>query len=418
MDFLKRWVNRVFRLTDADVWSAILGESTYTGRTVTEKSSLQQTVVWACARILSETFGSLPIDLIEHDGSSRRKIYYENNLYRLLHDEPNGYMTSVEFREAMMLNLVLWGNAYALIVRNSGGGVIALIPLLAAEMNVTFLEGGSMIENKPLTYQYNTSQGVLIYGPEDILHIKLFGFNGLTGLSPIGYCRHAIGLAQTIEEFGSRFFGKGARPSGFLMVPHILTDKQREKLEEKFSTLYEGLDKSHALAILEADMKYQQVSIKPEEAQFLETRGFQGPEICRIFLMPPHMAMDLSRATFSNIENQGLQFEKFTFRPYVTRWEQAFKRALLTPAEKPRYSFKFNLNALLRADSTARAQFYSLMVQNGIMSRNEARALEDLDPQTGGDELTVQSNMLDLDQLKQVSSNGQRITRRDQEQDE
>ena len=370
------------------------------GKVVTERSAMQMTAVYACVRILSEAVAGLPLHVYRYreDGSKEKAI--DSNLYRLLHDEPNPEMSSFVFRETLMTHLLLWGNAYAQIIRNGKGEVIALYPLMPNKMQVDRDESGK------LYYSYSRSEGdpntitgtTVLLEPRDVLHIPGLGFDGLVGYSPIAMARNAIGLAIATEEFGSKFFANGAAPSGVLEHPGTIKDPQ--KLRENWNSQFGGSGNAGKVAVLEEGMKYAPISISPEQAQFLETRKFQINEIARIFRVPPHMLADLEKSSFSNIEQQSLEFVKYTLDPWVVRWEQSLSRSLLSPEEKKRYFFKFNLEGLLRGDYQSRMNGYAIARQNGWMSANDIRELENLDripAEEGGDLYLINGNMLPLE---------------------
>ena len=370
------------------------------GKTVTERSAMQMTAVYACVRILSEAVAGLPLHFYRYkeDGSKEKAI--DSNLYHLLHDEPNPEMSSFVFRETLMTHLLLWGNAYAQIIRNGKGEVIALYPLMPNKMSVDRNENGK------LYYTYtrsdcepNTMNGSsVVLEPKDVLHIPGLGFDGLVGYSPIAMAKNAIGLAIATEEFGSKFFANGAAPSGVLEHPGTIKDPTR--VREAWQSQFGGSGNSGKVAVLEEGMKYTPISISPEQAQFLETRKFQINEIARIFRVPPHMVGDLEKSSFSNIEQQSLEFVKYTLDPWVVRWEQSLSRSLLSEDEKKQYFFKFNLEGLLRGDYQSRMNGYAIARQNGWMSANDIRELEDLDklsPEQGGDLYLVNGNMLPLE---------------------
>ena len=370
------------------------------GKTVTERSAMQMTAVYACVRILSEAVAGLPLHFYRYkeDGSKEKAI--DSNLYHLLHDEPNPEMSSFVFRETLMTHLLLWGNAYAQIIRNGKGEIIALYPLMPNKMSV------DRDENGKLYYAYtrsdcepNTMNGSsVVLEPKDVLHIPGLGFDGLVGYSPIAMAKNAIGLAIATEEFGSKFFANGAAPSGVLEHPGTIKDPTR--VREAWQSQFGGSGNSGKVAVLEEGMKYTPISISPEQAQFLETRKFQINEIARIFRVPPHMVGDLEKSSFSNIEQQSLEFVKYTLDPWVVRWEQSLSRSLLSEDEKKRYFFKFNLEGLLRGDYQSRMNGYAIARQNGWMSANDIRELEDLDklsPEQGGDLYLVNGNMLPLE---------------------
>lgn len=370
------------------------------GKSVTERSAMQMTAVYACVRVLAEAVAGLPLSLYRttEDGSTERAT--ELGLHRLLHDEPNPEMTSFVFREALMTHLLLWGNAYAQVIRNGKGEVVALYPLMPNRMRVDRDEGGALF------YEYTAIPGdaaapkgavAVRLSPEDVLHIPGLGFDGLVGYSPIAMARNAIGLALAAEEYGSKFYANGAAPSGVLEHPNTLKDPK--KIRESWEQAFGGSSKSHRIAVLEEGMRYTPISINPAEAQFLETRKFQISEIARIFRVPPHMVGDLEKSTFSNIEQQSLEFVKYTLQPWLVRWEQAIHRSLIAEKDKDRLFARFNVDGLLRGDYESRMNGYATARQNGWMSANDIRELEDLDripEDEGGDLYLINGNMLPL----------------------
>jgi len=384
--------------TAGSSYSFFMGGST-AGKNVNERSAMQMTAVYACVRILSEAIAGLPLHLYRYSDEGSKEKAVDNPLYFLLHDEPNEEMTSFVFRETLMTHLLLWGNAFAQIIRNGKGSVIALYPLMPNKMEVDRDENGQII------YKYNRSkdeantkeEGTVVLDSTDVLHIPGLGFDGLVGYSPIAMAKNAIGMAIACEEFGSKFFANGASPSGVLEHPGILKDPAR--VRDSWNAAYGGSANSHKVAVLEEGMKYTPISISPNEAQFLETRKFQINEIARIFRVPPHMVGDLEKSSFSNIEQQSLEFVKYTLDPWVIRWEQSLSRALLSQEEKRTYFFKFNVDGLLRGDYQSRMNGYAVGRQNGWMSANDIRELENMDriPENlGGDLYLVNGNMLPL----------------------
>ena len=369
------------------------------GKRVTERSAMQMTAVYSCVRILAEAVAGLPLHFYKYKDDGSKEKALDNSLYHLLHDEPNPEMSSFVFRETLMTHLLLWGNAYAQIIRNGKGEIVALYPLMANKMQV------DRDENGQLYYIYTrssdeakTMEGITVYlSPRDVLHIPGLGFDGLVGYSPIAMAKNAIGLAMATEEYGAKFFANGAAPSGVLEHPGTIKDPAR--LRENWNATFGGSANSGKVAVLEEGMKYTPISISPEQAQFLETRKFQINEIARIFRVPPHMLADLEKSSFSNIEQQSLEFVKYTLDPWVIRWEQSLYRSLLTPEEKKKYFFKFNLEGLLRGDYASRMSGYATARQNGWMSANDIRELENLDripSELGGDLYLINGNMLPL----------------------
>lgn len=372
---------------------------TTAGKAVTERSAMQMTAVYSCVRILSEAIAGLPLHLYKYTEDGGKEKAIDHPLYLLLHDEPNPEMSSFIFRETLMTHLLIWGNAYAQILRNGKGEVVALYPLMPNKMKV------DRDENGRLYYEYQRSQedagkgkdGTVILSPQDVLHIPGLGFDGLVGYSPIAMAKNAIGLAIATEEYGAKFFANGASPGGVLEHPGTIKDPQR--VREAWQSQFGGSTNSHKIAVLEEGMKYAPIGISPEQAQFLETRKFQINEIARIFRVPPHMVGDLEKSSFSNIEQQSLEFVKYTLDPWVVRWEQAIMRALLTPEEKKQYFAKFNVDGLLRGDYQSRMNGYATARQNGWMSANDIRELENLDKipaKEGGDLYLINGNMLPM----------------------
>ena len=384
--------------TTGSAYSFFFGNSS-AGKRVNERSAMQMTAVYSCVRILAEAVAGLPLHLYcyKEDGGKEKAI--DHPLYLLLHDEPNPEMSSFVFRETLMMHLLLWGNAYAQIIRNGKGEVIALYPLMPDRMTV------NRDSNGQLYYEYTVSmddaptvKGSLVrLHPSDVLHIPGLGFDGLVGYSPIAMAKNAIGMAIACEEYGAKFFANGAQPSGVLEHPGTIKDPSR--VRESWTQTFGGSQNANKVAVLEEGMKYTPISISPEQAQFLETRKFQINEIARIFRVPPHMVGDLEKSRFSNIEQQSLEFVKYTLDPWVSRWEQGMVRSLLAAEEKKQYFIKFNVDGLLRGDYQSRMNGYAVGIQNGFMSPNDVRTLENMDlipDELGGNRYMCNGNMVDI----------------------
>ena len=384
--------------TAGSAYAFYMGGTT-AGKTVTERSAMQMTAVYSCVRILAEAVAGLPLHLYKYtDGGGKEKAL-DHPLYRLLHDEPNPEMSSFVFRETLMTHLLLWGNAYAQVIRNGKGEVIALYPLMPNKMSVDRDENGRLY----YTYYRGSDEAIknkdfaVTLQPSDVLHIPGLGFDGLVGYSPIAMAKNAIGMAIACEEYGAKFFANGAARGGVLEHPGTIKDPQR--VRESWQSTFGGSGNANKIAVLEEGMKYTPIGISPEQAQFLETRKFQINEIARIFRVPPHMVGDLEKSSFSNIEQQSLEFVKYTLDPWVIRWEQSIMRALLSPEEKTQYFVKFNVEGLLRGDYQSRMNGYAIGRQNGWMSANDIRELENLDripAEEGGDLYLINGNMLPL----------------------
>ena len=408
MNLFKGWFKRKpTNSLNGSGYRFMMGGST-SGRKVNEHSAMQMTAVYACVRILSESIASLPVHLYQYESEGNTAKAVKHPLYRILHDEPNPEMTSFVFRETLMTHLLLWGNAYAQIIRNGKGEVIGLYPLMPNRMTVDRDKSGQII------YQYQMQDsdahtgktGYVTLRPSEVLHVPGLGFDGLVGYSPIAMAKNAIGLSIATEEYGAKFFANGATPGGILEFPG--TVKNPESIRESWNKGFSG-NNAHKVAILEEGMKYTPISISPEQAQFLETRKFQIDEIARIFRVPPHMVGDLEKSSFSNIEQQSLEFVKYTLEPWIIRWEQSLNRALLTEKEKPDYFVKFNVDGLLRGDYQSRMNGYAIGIQNGFMCPNDVRALECLDlipDEQGGNKYMCNGNMIDLASVgKQYQNN-------------
>jgi len=375
--------------------------STAAGQAVNERSAMQMSAVYACVRILSEAIAALPLHFYQYNDSGGKEKAIQHPLYPILHDEPNPEMTAFSFRETLMTHLLLWGNAYAQIIRNGRGEVLALYPLMPDRMTVDRDARGRVY------YEYTRSESdantigkkssVLLL-PEDVFHIPGLGFDGLVGYSPIAMAKRAVGLGLACDEYGAAFYANGAQPGGVLEHPGVVKNPQH--VRDSWNAIYQGAKNAHKVAILEEGMSYKPISVNPQEAQFLETRKFQIDEIARIFRVPPHMVGDLDKSSFSNIEQQSLEFVKYTLAPWIARWEQTIHRTLLLPSEKAWHFARFNVEGLLRGDYQSRMNGYAVARQNGWMSANDIRELENLDripAEAGGDLYLINGNMTKLE---------------------
>ena len=381
-------------------YSFMFGRSA-AGQAVNERSAMQMSAVYACVRILTESIASLPLHFYQYNDAGGKEKAVNHPLYWLLHDEPNPEMSSFSFRETLMTHLLLWGNAYAQIIRNGRGEVIALYPLMPDRMTV------DRDARSRIYYEYTRSdsdanilgkKSSVILSPEDVFHIPGLGFDGLVGYSPIAMAKQAIGMGLACDEYGAAFYQNGAQPGGVLEHPNVVKDPKR--VRESWNAIYQGSRNAHRIAVLEEGMTYKPITISPEQAQFLETRKFQIDEIARIFRVPPHMIGDLEKSSFSNIEQQSLEFVKYTLAPWISRWEQAIQRSLLLMSERTRYFARFNVEGLLRGDYQSRMNGYAVARQNGWMSANDIRELESLDmipDEQGGNLYLINGNMTKLE---------------------
>jgi HK97 family phage portal protein len=301
-------------------------------------------------------------------------------------------MTSFIWRETALSHLLLWGNSFSQILRNGRGHVLGLYPLLPDQMSVDRDSSGK------LTYDYTTRESKVVrLRAEDVLHIPGLGFDGILGYSPIALEKNAIGLGMAAEEYGSRFFSNGATPAGVLTHPN--TVKNPQALRESWNAAYGGSNNAGKVAILEENMKFERIAMPNNEAQFLESRKFQVSEICRIYRVPPHMVGDRDHATFSNIEHVGISFAVHTIRPWLVRIEQAMNKALFSDREKGAFFVRFNIDGLMRGSYKERMEGYAIGRQNGWLSANDIRSLENMNPiaeEEGGNAYLCNGNLITI----------------------
>ena len=371
------------------------------GERVDEKSAMQIATVYACVRLLAETVAGLPLHLYRmKDEISEKERAVDHPLYKILYRQPNPEMTSFSFRETMMTHLLLWGNAYAQIIRDGRNGIMALYPLLPENVETDRDENGQIYyvyhaytDEKP-----GENNKDVYFRNDEIFHIPGLGFNGLVGFSPIAMMKNSLGTTLAVEKYGSSFFRNGAQPSGVLEHPGVL--KNPEKIRENWSDVYGGANNAHKVAVLEEGMSYKAISLPPEDSQFLSTRQFGVNEICRIFRVPPHMVQDLEHATFSNIEHQSIDFVVHTLTPWLVRFEQAVIKDLLLPEEQDTLFPKFNVDGLLRGDYQSRMQGYATGISNGFLSPNDIRRLENMNlipSEKGGDDYYLNGGYVKLE---------------------
>lgn len=390
---MKNWAIRTaLKLSLHDGWAGIFNSATYSGVTVTPKGALGNTPVLRAITILSETIAQLPLHVIDESQNKKKKAL-QHPLFRVLYLEPNSLMSSFEFRQLMMTCVCLYGNFFAEIEFNNAGDVVALYPWKNDKV-ILF-----KAEDNTLWYSYRTdspnSKEILIPSRR-VLHIKSFSDNGLWGKSPIQIAREAVALSQAAEAYGAKFFGSGGKPTGVFSTDSKLKGDTIDRLQEQWKKRM-GDSSSTKTLFLEEGLKYQPISLSPEDSQFIETRKFQISEIARMFGVPPHMLFDLERATFSNIEHQSIEFVTFSILPWIKRIEQEMTRKLLTVKEQSRYLIQFNVSGLLRGDTKSRFESYAIGKNAGFLTTNDIRKLEDMDPKEGGDVLWTPANTMPAD---------------------
>lgn len=360
--------------------------------------ALQVSTVWACVSRRASTVASLPL-FVYQNRNGMRDLDRGSRAWQLLHDSPNRRMTPYEFWQTMMLNHDLRGNAYAKIDRAPNGEALSLWPMPADQVDVEVLENGDVV------YLYRMSKGTAVLAEDSVLHLKDMG-NGSIGLSRLDYMRGTTTEAQKAQQEANRTFGTSGKPTGVLMLDKVLKKEQREQLQARFSEIANG--STARLYVLEADMKYQQISLSPEQQQLLESRRFSVEEICRWFDVPPVLAHHSNVTTWgSGIEQIVDGFHKFTIRPLLVSIEQALTKRVMTPAQRAALTVEFSLDALLRASLKDRMEIYAKAVQNGIYNRNEARQLENAPPYKGGDTFTAQTNLAPIEMLGKIQAPAQ-----------
>ena len=386
--FTRGFENLGMTLTSQN-WSDITGNKSTSGTIVNERSALGLSAVYACVKVLSETIASLPLHVYQKKGTSKQ-MALDHALYEILHNEPNPEMTSYIWRETMTGHLALWGNAYCEIEYGEDWRPKAIWPLRPDRTwPMRDLNTGEIF------YQTTLTDGTMVtLASWRVLHVPGFGFDGLVGYSPIRLQMETIGTAQATQEYGSRFYSNGARPSGILEHPKTLSEPAQVRLRDSFDSKYSGLGNSHRTMLLEEGMSYRQIGVPPNEAQYIESRKFSTEDVSRIFRVPLHMIGDLSRATFSNIEQQSIDFATSTIQPYCVKYEQEFRRKLFASKEKQKFYAKFDMDEMKRGDMKSRYDSYAIGRNNGFLSVNDVREFEDLNPVIGGDIYMVPVNLM------------------------
>lgn len=386
-------------LTDPKAWDRSLwnlyGAQSLSGETVTEYSSLTYSAIWNAVELIAGTIAALPLDLMQRRPGANRKAE-DYKLFHVMHGRWNEYMSAKQGRHVQIAHVLTWGNGYAEIVRDGYGNVIALWPIPPHRVTPRMQDGA-------LVYEIRLEQGQTVILPRaKVLHLLGPSYDGFVGYSRIAMARKSIGLGMAQETFGARYFGAGTHPGLVVSHPQALSPEASTNLRESLNAVYSGLSNSHRLMLLEEGMKVERIGFPPKDSQFLEGRQFSIQEICRWYNVPPHKLKDLTRSSFSNIESEQASFYSETILPTLVDIEQSYDMQLLTDTDRDlsgrgRLYLKHNVKGLLRADTTARAQFYQVMLDRGVFSINDVRELEDMEPVQGGDVHLVPLNMTTLE---------------------
>lgn len=395
MGWLGNYVRRKLGLLDPGAWRGVFIEDSWSQEPITPETALQVSSFFSCVRLIAQTVGTLPLPLYERRPGGGREVLGDHQLYRVLHDQPNADQNATTYWEGMAASLCLWGNAYSRKVRNAQG-VVALQFLFAPQMVVTRERDGR------LRYRYHDQGRVEELDEDDVFHVRGFGVGGDLGLSVLGYARQVLGLSRASTRAAARTYSEGMRAKGFFTMPSVMDEEQRKQAQKALVEPFSGPE-AKSVGILEGGVKFEATNLSPKDAELLLSTRLTIEEVCRFCGVPPIMVGHASEGQTmwgTGVEALLTQFYTTGLRPILVRIEREIGRSLILPRERGRVYAEFNIEGLLRADATTRASLYSTYVQNGIMNRNEVRAKENL-PNAGpaGDVLTVQSNLVPLDQL-------------------
>lgn len=397
MTFFSAWTGSITlsedgAITDTALLELVGGGKTASGVKVTETRSLTMPAVWRAVTLLAGSIAGLPIHAYRQEGEARVRAGGASQSTRVLSD-PHPDLTVFEWLELLVCHLALWGNAYLLIKRDGLGRALYLLPIHPSQVQVG-RRSSDQAKRYAITGPLPDGSKGRVLGDLDVLHIPGFGYDGVCGVSPIRAARQGVALALAAEEFGGKLFGSGSLATGILQTEQRLTQGQADRLSDRWNDKRTGLGSAHGTIVLDKGVKFTQLTIPPEDAQFLESRSFQVSEIARMFGIPPHMLSDTEKSTSwgTGIEQQTIGFVTYTLRPWLARIEQRLTR-LLRPDT---VYVRFSLEGLLRGDSGQRAAFYKSMWDLGALSTNEIRAYEDLGPVDGGNTRYRPLNMGEL----------------------
>lgn len=398
---LLNWLGVPISLTNGDFFQEWFGTSS-SGKVVTADKAIQLSAVWACVRLLSESVSTLPLKVYQREKDGSRKLAQNHPAYQLLCRRPNLEMTPSRFMLMIMASICLRGNSFV-EKKMIGAKLVSLIPLLPQNMVVKRLDNGD------LEYTYTENGSNRVIPVKNMMHIRGFGLDGVCGMMPMRTGRDVFGSAMAVEESAAKIFENGIQTSGFFLSKNLLTKEQRQKNRENLNKFVGSKNAGKAM-VLEGDMSYQNITLNPEDAQMLESRAFSIEEICRWFRVPPFMVGHTTKQSSwsSSVEGMNMQFLTNTLRPLLINIEQEISRCLLNGDDD--LFAEFSVEGLLRADSAGRSAYYTTALQNGWMSRNDVRRLENLPPIDGGDIYTVQLNLTPLSQLgKEGDAGGEKV---------
>ena len=371
--------------------------STDAGVTVTDERALKVSAVWACVQLIATSVAGMPINVFRDTPGGRKPLEGRHYLTDILHIEPNRYMKPRAFRMALNVQMALWNNAYAEIVR-SGNRIVGLMPLRPGRMTPIILDDGTLV------YQYSVEAGVKVYAKDSILHLSGITTDGVIGLERNNFAREAYGLSVSADTFASKQFANGGRPGGVLSLDEYLKPEQRKQLLGLYGGIAEGAINANKLWVLEGGMKYNALDFTADQMQMIGTRMHQLGEVARFFGVPDVLigaGSNGSSAWPASFEQQMLAFLTFTLQAYTEEWEAGIRYSLIPKGSD--INVDHDTSSLIKMDSTSKANYLSKLVQNGLQTRNEARKQLNLPRVEGGDELTVQTNLSNLDDLEVIN---------------
>lgn len=378
--------------------AALGGGPTDAGVTVNHRTALKLSAVFACTNVLSQDVAKLPFITYRRVDRGGKERARDHPVFRLLHDEANPQMSAYNLRRTLQAHVTLWGKAFAEIQRNGAGDPVALWPLLPDRTEVERVGG-----EKRIVTRVGGEKHVL--SDDDVLHVPGLGFDGLRGYSVVGFARESIGGAMAAEQFGSRFFGNGARPGGVIMLDRSLSEQAQQRVRDSWERMHQGLSNAQRVAILDEGMKYESIGVPPEDAQFIATKQHGVEDVIRFFRMPPHKVQHLIHAGVrANVEAENISYVTDTLQSWLVNWEQEVNRTLFRDEERDTFFAEHQVQGLLRGDSEARAEFYQRGINNGWFSVNDVRGFENLNPIEGGDRHFVPLNLIPLDGADALAS--------------
>lgn len=364
-------------------------EMRYSTGAMNYNTAMKYSAVFACVRVLGETFASCPFMLYRKNKAGEREATNDLRVYDILHNKPNDEMSPFNYKEACMAALNLGGNSISQKLYNAKGDLIGLYPSQWEKVRIDR-------QNGQLVYNIRDGTREVPFTRKDVLHVPGMGFDGVIGLSPIEYLNSAIILGMSYETFGVNFYKNGANSSGVFSFPNELGDTAYERLKSDLNKNYSGIANTGKPMLLEGGGAFHQLTIKPADAQLIENKKFQIEDIARCYRMPLHLIQNLDRATNNNIEHQSLEFVMYTMLPWFKRWEENVNMQLLSESErKAGYFLEIKVDSLLRGDAQSRALAYAQGRQWGWFSVNDIRKLENLPPVPNGDIYLQPTNMIE-----------------------